>query len=610
MKLKEKLLRRFACAAALLVLALPLSALPFGKKSEGKKADSKPAKVAKSKKTVRSAVAVDTGIDFSVLYGGSLTDAEKVDRAIQWGDCAWLFTYSQREDADKALAARATSALAVYTSAGNVDSFRTGRMSPQVRAVPADLQQAVFKKPAEYLPAVVSSLVGKGGGSLASVKILHDWICDNIAYDADMFFSGKISGQDWESVLKKKKAVCSGYTNLMNEMCRLAGIESIGISGWSKGFGYQGHLEDYTDHAWNSVHVGNRWYLVDCTWDAGIVEWKKFVKKYSTAWLFTQPRVFLYSHLSEQDDLQYYAPVLDKAQFVKEPYVEPDFFDFGFSFTDPMPDYTTRISAPAEYQLSLSGSGKAVYAQLIPAGGNAYIPQSVWVNRSGGTVSLELDVPDKTTYTVGLFAYNTAEVKWPFYYGIREFEGELLPKVEGLLAEKKITEKERDFFTASFYKEPDNSRYYAAEDQFATERNNAVDKILRLVEMDSHRSNPIFKFNLVSSAGYAGYGAGVKKYPYTYAAYNAATATRLISPLAATLKAGQSVSFELESGDYTAFAVSDDISAGGGLVPMTRDPGTKRFVLTHDIPAEASQLVVFGSRNGRNYEGLWVYELK
>ena len=50
MKLKEKLLRRFACAAALLMLALPLSALPFGKKSEGKKADSKPAKVAKSKK--------------------------------------------------------------------------------------------------------------------------------------------------------------------------------------------------------------------------------------------------------------------------------------------------------------------------------------------------------------------------------------------------------------------------------------------------------------------------------------------------------------------------------------------------------------------------------
>ena len=612
--MKKNVLYGAVCALALAALAAPLSAAPFGKKSaSGKEAAkkesakaAKPAKSSRARKVV-SPFAVDTGIDFSALSDEGRPDAEKVELAVRWGDCAWLYAYTQRPDADKALAARANSAIALYAGAGNVASFRTGRMSPQVRAVPKDVQEGVFVKPADYLPAVVSALVGRGGASLGNVKVLHDWICDNIAYDADMLFSGRISGQDWASVLKKKKAVCSGYTNLMNEMCRLAGIESVGISGWSKGFGYKGYLEDYTDHAWNAVQVGGRWYLVDCTWDAGIVEWKKFVKRYSTSWLFAAPRVFLYSHLPEKDDSQYYAPALGKEQFVKEPYVEPEFFDFGFSFKDPMPDYTTVIAGPTEYQLPLAGSGKAVAAQMLPDGETAYLPQSVWVNRSSGSVALELDVPDKEKYTVCVFAYNTAETKWPFYFGIGEFEGDLLPRAEGLFAEKKITEKELDFFKASYYKEQENGRYYLAEDQFSTERNNATDKILRLLEMDPHRCNPILKFNIVSDGGYAGYGKGVVKYPFTYSAYNAATSTRLASPLRASVRAGESLSFSVESGDYTALAISDGVSAGGGLVPMARDAKTKAFVLEHVVPEGAEQVVVYGSRNGRNYDGLWMY---
>ena len=619
--MKKIMLLRCACVLAVLsTLVLPVSAGPFNKKSgsnkeapkkESKKAD-KPAKAVKTKPGVRyvSPVAVESGIDFSVLNDAGKSDAEKVDFAIQWGDCAWLYDYMQGPDADKALVAKAKSTIIMYNGAGNVASFRTGKMSAQVRKVPREIQDGVFEKPADYLPSVVSALVGTGGANLGNVKILHDWICDNIAYDADMLFSGKISGQDWQSVLKKKKAVCSGYTNLMNEMCRLAGIESIGVSGWSKGFGYKGYLDDYTDHAWNAVHIGNRWYLVDCTWDAGIVEYKTFVKKYSTAWLFVSPRVFLYSHLSEKDDLQYYAPVLTKEQFVKEPCVEPDFFDFGFAFKDPMPDYTTVISGPTEFQLSLAGSGKAVAAHLLPGGNASYIPQSVWVNRSGSTVSLELDVPDKSKYTVCVFAYNTTETKWPFYYGIGEFEDDLLPRAETLFAGKKITEKELDFFKASYYKEPENGRYYLAEDQFATDRNNATDKIHRLLEMDPHRCNPILKFDIVSDGSYAGYGRNVTKYPFTYSSYNSATSTKLTAPLVGTLKSGESVRFEIESGDYTALAVMDGVTAGGSLIPMTRNSKTRVFVLDYEIPDGVEQVFVYGSRNGRSYDGLWVYAVE
>ena len=567
--MRTSLLFRHACILAVLTaLALPVSAGPFGKKSSSNKKTDKPAKASKTKAGARyvSPFAVEPGLDFSALYADGKTDAEKVDLAIQWGDCAWLYAYTLRPDADKALVAKAKSTISMYGTAGNVASLRTGRMAAQVRKVPREIQDGVFDKPADYLPAVVSALVGTGGASLGNVKILHDWICDNIAYDADMLFSGKISGQDWASVLKKKKAVCSGYTNLMNEMCRLADIESAGVSGWSKGFGYKGYLDDYTDHAWNAVHIGNRWYLVDCTWDAGIVEHKTFVKKYSTSWLFASPRVFLYSHLSEKDDLQYYAPVLTKEQFVKEPYVEPDFFDFGFAFKAPMPDYTTVISGPAEYQLSLAGSGKAVSAQLFLENGGGNVPQSIWIERSNGSVNLSLDVPDKEKYKVCLFAYNIAETRWPFYFGKQEFEENIVPRTKGLWWQKKISETERGLFMRSFVEVPENGRYYFAEDQFDTERNNAVDKIFRLLAgVNSDGIKPIFSFDIVSDGTYDGYGKGIPKYPEAFPSYAEFSSTRLISPLAGSLKAGENVRFEIDSDDFTAMAIVDGVSEDSAI---------------------------------------------
>jgi len=45
-------------------------------------------------------------------------------------------------------------------------------------------------------------------------------------------------------------------------MCQLANIESIGITGYSKGFGYSGKIGNQSDHEWNAVHINNKWYLV------------------------------------------------------------------------------------------------------------------------------------------------------------------------------------------------------------------------------------------------------------------------------------------------------------------------------------------------------------
>jgi transglutaminase/protease-like cytokinesis protein 3 len=187
------------------------------------------------------------------------TDAELVAEAIQWGDCPFLYDYTQKEDADKQLVSQANNALKRYTGLDSgTGKYRTNKMEAAVRLVPKESMEQVFVDPETALSGVVSSLTKGVSDQFLKAKILHDWICDNIAYDAEMYLRGRITAQDYVSVLKKKKAVCSGYTNVMNQMCELAGIESIGINGYSKGFGYTGKIGKDTDHAWNAVHIGNK----------------------------------------------------------------------------------------------------------------------------------------------------------------------------------------------------------------------------------------------------------------------------------------------------------------------------------------------------------------
>ncbi|MDR0637586.1 MAG: hypothetical protein LBG27_01565 [Spirochaetaceae bacterium] len=136
------------------------------------------------------------------------TDAELVAEAVKWGDCAFLYEYAQKEGADKQLVSQANAAIKRYTGLdGGTGKYRTGKMEARIRRVPKELMEQVFVDPAAALPGVVSSLSGGVSDPFLKAKTLHDWICDNIAYNAEMYFSGRITGQDYVSVLKKKKVI-------------------------------------------------------------------------------------------------------------------------------------------------------------------------------------------------------------------------------------------------------------------------------------------------------------------------------------------------------------------------------------------------------------------
>ena len=478
-------------------------------------------------------------------------------------------------------------------------------MDARVRKVPKEIADAVFKKPKDNLDALVQNLTAGLGSADAKVKVIHDWICDNIAYDSEMYFSGRISKQDSVNVLKKKKAVCSGYSNLMRDMCALAGVEAIVIDGYSKGFGYAGYLREKTDHAWNAVKLSKGWQLIDVTWDAGYLDWRTYIKCYTTQWYSLTPAQFIYSHLPEKDEFQYLPEEKrrTKEQFVKEPYIAGVFFEKGLSLGKNAPNYTNEIAGATLFDFNSSKSTISVMSDLIDKDTSEIVKNATWIDHTGIPFSVNVDIPESKTYRARLLARPQGAIENPRHFEQAEFEGEIIPRVEQLLAEKKITQAEKDYFDAAFFKVEDNRRYYPAEDLFATARNNAVTKILKLLEKNTGSYDEVMYFDVTAASGYAGYGADVLRFPTAYRSYGETANTHLISPTNAVLHAGEEVKFEVKTKDFAALGVV----INGNLEAMTKNAKTGAFEMSLTLPAGVEKLDIMGSKNGKNFFGLWFY---
>jgi hypothetical protein len=525
----------------------------------------------------------------------SKTDAELVAEAIKWGDCAFLYDYTQKEGADKQLVSQANATIKKYADLdGGIGKYRTNKMDARVRQVPKEVMEKVFADPAANLPEVVSVLTKGLSDQFAKAKVLHDWLCDNIAYDAEMYFSGRVTSQDYVSIIKKKKAVCSGYTNAFNKMCELSGIESIGINGYSKGVGYTGKIGRDTDHAWNAVHIGSKWYLVDVTWDAGPLERRTFIKHYSTAWLFLDSRPFLYSHLPDEEAYQFYAPVLTADDFMREAYITGKFFQYGLALKSEDPEYTNIIDGGFTFDLAMKNSNVSVMTGLYASNGRE-ISAASWSERKSSTITIDFDVPDTADYNGYLFArYNNVENP-QFKISIAEFEGDVLPKAEALFVkdkpkESKITEKELEYFKNSYFKVQDNGEYYFAEDQFDTARNNAVLKVHKLIELSTGELEQVLSVKIKAAPGYAGFGQGVLKYPYTFSTYNQLANTQLIFPITGTLKAGSTETFVVSSKDYSSFAIIINKEFNF----FTKNSKTGNFELEFTVPPDVQTIQISG----------------
>ncbi|MGX8698925.1 MAG: S-layer homology domain-containing protein, partial [bacterium] len=119
----------------------------------------------------------------------------------------------------------------------------------------------------EFTPAAVTELeeavsaaltvVQPGMDDLAKALVLHDYLCQNVAYDDENYQNDTVPTQSYTAygALVRGKAVCEGYARAYSLLLSRCGIPNRIVSSTTM------------YHTWNQIQLEGSWYHVDVTWD-------------------------------------------------------------------------------------------------------------------------------------------------------------------------------------------------------------------------------------------------------------------------------------------------------------------------------------------------------
>ena len=156
----------------------------------------------------------------------------------------------------------------------------------------AEAEAAVTAK----LGKVMASLGLNGRTDAEKIRTIYRWITENVTFDD----SEDTVPYTAYGALINGRAVCQGIAALFYRMALEAGVDARIISGTAR----NGQTGDGA-HAWNIVRIGDLYYYLDCTWDAGRSDWQ---------WFLRGTGDFEKSHIPEKTDrLDYASPVFRQA---------------------------------------------------------------------------------------------------------------------------------------------------------------------------------------------------------------------------------------------------------------------------------------------------------
>jgi hypothetical protein len=220
---------------------------------------------------------------------------------------------------------------------------------------------------------------------LYKLRAIFVWVTDNISYDCETFFSGIVAlnlknkalfehiaeiyifvlGQHRygangaDNVLKKRSAVCAGYSDLFYELSKAAKLNVWKINGNAKGtiviffifdliiyiftyfsffvgFGFEAGSDisgsEY-GHAWNGVLYEGEYLLIDSTWGAGHLNNRQFVKSFNPFYFMCSPMKMIYRHLPTDPKHQYLRPTISSEEFLNLPNFRDLCFKNGINLT-------------------------------------------------------------------------------------------------------------------------------------------------------------------------------------------------------------------------------------------------------------------------------------
>ncbi|XP_069476456.1 kyphoscoliosis peptidase-like [Ambystoma mexicanum] len=186
---------------------------------------------------------------------------------------------------------------------------------------------------------LVKVLLQEARTELEKIRAIWIWICHNIGYEIVGSNDKEVKSSDEDDILKKKKEACEGYSGLLCQMCSVAGVQCLMLSGHAKGHGYrigQKYSGD-SNHMWNAVYLAGKWHLLDSTWGAGNVNdnCTQFMFDYNELYFLTHPALFVEDHFPEDPDWQMLSKPLSITEFENNIRHDKGFYNMGLLGSSP-----------------------------------------------------------------------------------------------------------------------------------------------------------------------------------------------------------------------------------------------------------------------------------
>lgn len=179
------------------------------------------------------------------------------------------------------------------------------------------IDNIVMSYPRYTSPEQLANRISKDFKDDASkVRASFRWLTHNLRYDLEEYYQPKkvikfrysteeerleklqaIKDKIVKDAFLTKMGVCEEYAQSFKKLADLLGIEAQVIKGYVRNSAHDiGRVPPSTNHAWNSVKIGNKWILLDATWAAGYIYNGNWVKDYNEYFYAIDPKKVSLTH--------------------------------------------------------------------------------------------------------------------------------------------------------------------------------------------------------------------------------------------------------------------------------------------------------------------------
>lgn len=231
--------------------------------------------------------------------------------------------------------------------------------------------------------------------------VLFRWISEHIDYDVVAFNSGRYYDTSCSTTLKRGKAVCGGYAELVETMFESVGIPTFTISGYARGAGFSPGESTRSNHAWNAAKLDGKWYLMDATWGSGSIDSKTntFNRKFKEFYFAAVPSELIITHFPDNPKYQFVEKTVTKTEFSNKPRFYSGLHEFGI-IPDPKLNLTMTSNGVSEYRFKRSQLNTQVMISAKPVKNGQSIDGIAHIRNQDATLRIQFPKTGKYEITV------------------------------------------------------------------------------------------------------------------------------------------------------------------------------------------------------------------